>query len=100
MEYKGLGDQFEEMGKTFQGINSLPHIVIGKDKPRQNKVNYIKCPYCNNTIQLTSKEPPHIPRKEDFIDNTQNYSKKILQWSFIACICLVIGYALYRLLWG
>ena len=36
----GIGQQFEEMGKTFGGIRDvIPKIKIGKDKPDKNYVD-------------------------------------------------------------
>ena len=94
VEYNSLGSQFEEMGKTFQGINSLPHLVIGKDKPI--KKSYIKCPYCNNTLELLRNE-----QNKPLNDKAMKlFDYEIVQWLIYIGVGLLLGFMIYRLIWG
>ena len=107
IEYDVLGKQFDEIGKTFQGI---PHIVIGKDKPVQP--SYIKCPYCFNTIQLNMPTPQPVQPIQQVQNNPNpinqpkssiiDYFKSIgiVKLFLYLCVSLIIGYAVYRLIWG
>ena len=86
-----LGNQFEEIGKTFQNI---PHLVIGKEN---KKSSLIRCPYCNNLIKI------EVPEQKKQIDEFVNYHRKkfnTVQWFLYICISLIVGYAVYRLIWG
>ena len=100
IEYNGLGKQFDEMGKTFQGINSLPHIVLGENK--QPKKSYIKCPYCQGLISFNNPNERRINNLLNEADKIDSSIKRlnIVNWALILGFLLVIGYAVYRLIWG
>ena len=101
IEYNGLGKQFDEIGKSFQGINNIPHLVIGKDKTdKPMKKTYIRCPYCNNTIQLTVPNPIYEAKQEINKLDREIKNINIVQWGIYICLAVVVGYAVYRLIWG
>ena len=107
IEYNGLGKQFEEMGKSFQDMHgSIPHIVIGNDKPVQQNNSYVRCPYCNNTLQVNLPARPvqqhapierYTPVQEKYTLWDHIKSISIVQWGLYLGISCVITYAIYRL---
>ena len=68
-------------------------------------IKYFKCPYCNNTLSIKTRE--HIKEYYHPINNIQeknNYTywdhikeTTIVQWGFIIAVSCVITYAIYRL---
>ena len=107
IEYNGLGKQFEEMGKSFQGIqDNIPHIIIGNDKPVQQNNSYVRCPYCNNTLQVNLPARPvqqqmpnnrYAPKPEKYTIWDHIKTISIVEWGMFIGVSCVITYAIYRL---
>ena len=104
----GLGQQFEQIGQSFQQMSNVPHIMIGKqgistnqNQPiqqtqpiYQNNQNiqpqYPQTPQ-NNQFQHNPYLNPDLTRKEDTFD-------KIRKWGFIFIIAVVVCYAGFRII--
>ncbi len=92
--YKSINQQFREQAVDIR--NNIPHIVIGKDKPKNyNYPNPNLCPYCKRPFNLINQKPS-IPINE--ADKQEKLFSNIRKWGLWIVISIVIGYAIYRLL--
>ena len=85
-EYPTITQGFEETGKQIR--DTIPHIIIGKDKPVQ-------------------QAPPEIPPKKELkkreyftpINDVPGFDpNKAKRWALFICVLAVLGYAGYRLI--
>ena len=106
--YKPIEQQFRETAQEIgNNRKNIPHLVIGKggiQTNNQNMQNYPQnyCPYCKRPYNYTNMppntnfKPQNRPEDKDYKDTFT----KIRNWGLWIAISIVIGYAVYRLLWG
>jgi hypothetical protein len=115
MKYKPIEQQFRETATEIGGIRqNVPHLILGKNgiqTSNKNVPNYPSniCPYCkrpfdsmypSHPIDNISHYPQQIPSTNEKDKDYSNIFNKIRNWGLWICISIVIGYAVYRLLWG
>ncbi len=91
ISYPSIGDTFEDMGRGFQ--SSIPHIVLGKDKPPKTPGIQEKQEIPSENNRPKDKNSVFAPKEIDIID-------KIKKWALIAGVVLILGYAVYRIISG
>lgn len=94
MTYPNINDQFKSIGNDFR--SNIPHIMIGKQGiSTQNNSN------------LQQNQPKPLPQQIMYTRTYQNAKKpyseediveKIRKWALIITICIVVGYAGWRIL--
>jgi len=85
MEYKSLGNTFETMANDLN--RNVPHIIIGK-----NKTNYP-----NPLPPIRPAFKPYINQPKKNIEDTY---RKIVKYAMWIAISLVVGYVIYKLVFG
>lgn len=72
-------NQFQELGQGMR--NNMPHLIIGKNKPMPNQN------YPNQPVQQPIFEKP-------------SKSRQLIKWVFWIAVSVVIGYVVYKLVFG
>jgi len=108
----GVSKQFQQIGQQFQG--SVPHIMLGKgglstNRPQQQQIhpqprvispNPPQNPYPQPQPYLPPQMPYSPPETVGFPYKSaqDRRAAKIKEIAFYACIALVVGYVIYRIL--
>lgn len=94
MQYPNLNEQFKNIGNDIR--DNIPHITIGKQGISTQK---------NTNIPKKKYKP--LPKQENVHINDKNTKKpyseddiieKIRKWALIIIICVVVGYAVLKIL--
>ena len=96
INYRPIEQQFRETaGEIRQG---MPRLVIGKPNTSNPYNDPRICPYCKRPYNL-SYIKQSLPKTTPDKDYAPLFTK-IRNWGLLIIVSIVIGYAIYRLVWG
>jgi len=89
IKYRGIEENLEEGMKGLGSqIKGIPHIILGNKTPGSP----------GSISQEVSVEPVRVAPGDLFNPKEQNIINKIKKWGLVVVVCIIVGYAGYKIL--